>query len=131
MSFYCFCTKKSATHWALFVFKHFEHPFWSKKLIAALIGTPVLAVAISGMIGLDTVRSSKFTQKYHLMEDHMPLPVKNCSRSKLHPGLPTSMQFYTIAEVAIILETKVGSVHKWIQDGLLLAVQFSNEKHML
>ena len=83
------------------------------------------------MIGLDTVRGSKFTQKYHLEGDHMPLSVKNYPRSKLLPQLPTSMQFYTIAEVAIILETKVGSVHKWIQDGLLLAVQLSNEKHML
>ena len=49
----------------------------------------------------------------------MPLPVKNYPRSKLLPGLPTSMQFYTIAEVAIILETKVGSVHEWIQVGML------------
>ncbi|MCX6064846.1 MAG: diguanylate cyclase [Chloroflexi bacterium] len=61
----------------------------------------------------------------------MPLPVKNYPRSKLLPGLPTSMQFYTIAEVAIILETKIEVVHKWIQEGLLPAVQFGSEKHML
>ncbi len=61
----------------------------------------------------------------------MPLPVKYYPRSKLLPGLPTSMQFYTIAEVAIILATKVGSVHKWIQEGLLPAVQFGSEQHML
>ena len=61
----------------------------------------------------------------------MPLPVKNYPRSKLLPGLPTSMQFYTIAEVAIILETKVGLVHEWVQEGMLPAVQFGSEQHML
>jgi hypothetical protein len=61
----------------------------------------------------------------------MPLPGKNYLRSKLLPGLPTSMQFYTIAEVAIILETKVCLVHGWIQDGLLSAIQFGSDKHML
>ena len=61
----------------------------------------------------------------------MPLPIKNYPRSKLLPGLPTSMQFYTIAEVAIILETKVGYIYEWIQDGLLPAVQFGSEQYML
>ena len=61
----------------------------------------------------------------------MPLPVKYYPRSKLLPGLPTSMQFYTIAEVAIILETKVGFIYEWIQDVLLPAVQFGSEQHML
>ena len=61
----------------------------------------------------------------------MPLPVKNYPRSKLLSGLPTSMQFYSIAEVAIILETKVGLIHEWIQEGLLPAVQFGSEQHML
>ena len=55
MTFSYFCTKKSVLRWALFVFKHFERTFWTKKSIAALIGTPVLAVAISGMIGLNSV----------------------------------------------------------------------------
>lgn len=41
------------------------------------------------------------------------------------------MQFYTLAEVAIILETKVGLMHEWIQEGLLPAVQFGSEQHML
>jgi excisionase family DNA binding protein len=41
------------------------------------------------------------------------------------------MQFYTVAEVAIILETKVGLVHVWIQEGMLPAVQFGSEQHTL
>ena len=41
------------------------------------------------------------------------------------------MQFYTIAEVAIILETKVDLIHEWIREGVLPAVQFGNEQNML
>ena len=41
------------------------------------------------------------------------------------------MQFYTIAEVAIILEIKIEGVHEWIQKGMLPAVQFGCEQHML
>jgi hypothetical protein len=61
----------------------------------------------------------------------MALPVKNYPRSKFLPELPTSMQFYTIAEVAIILETKVGLIHEWIQKYKLPALQFGSEQHIL
>ena len=60
----------------------------------------------------------------------MPLPTRNYPRSKLIPELPTSLQFYSIAEVAIILETNVGAVHEWIKGGLLQSVQFGIEQHM-
>ena len=61
----------------------------------------------------------------------MPLPVKNYPRSKLLPGLLTSMQFYKITEVVIILETKIDLVHERIQEGLLQAVQFGSQQHIL
>ena len=60
----------------------------------------------------------------------MPLPTRNYPRSKLIPKLPTSLQFYSLAEVGIILETNIGLIHEWIKDGLLPAVQFGNEEHM-
>jgi hypothetical protein len=63
--------------------------------------------------------------------DHMPLPVKNYPRSKLLPGLPSSMQFYTIAQVAIIVETRVRLVHEWVQEGILPAIEFGSELQML
>ena len=40
------------------------------------------------------------------------------------------MQFYTIAEVAVILETRIETIHEWIQEGLLPAVHFGSEEHM-
>ncbi len=61
----------------------------------------------------------------------MPQPIKNYPRSKLLSGLPTSLQLFTIAEVAIILGTNTKTVHQWIDDGLLTTVQLGNEKHFL
>ena len=60
----------------------------------------------------------------------MPLPTRNYPRSKLIPVLPTSLQFYSIAEVAIILETNIEVVREWIKTGLLPSVQFGIEQHM-
>ena len=61
----------------------------------------------------------------------MPLPTRNYPRSKLIPELPTSLQFYSTAEVAIILETNVKVIYAWIEEGLMPSVQFGNEKHMI
>jgi hypothetical protein len=60
----------------------------------------------------------------------MPIPIRNYPRSKVIPGLPTAQQFYSTAEVAIILETNIGVVHEWIKNGLLTVVHFGNEEHM-
>lgn len=65
------------------------------------------------------------------VEVRMPLPIRNYPRSKLMPGLPTAQQFYSAAEAAIILETSVGEIRNWIQDGRLPSVRFGNEPHLL
>lgn len=56
------------------------------------------------------------------------MPLKNYPRSKLISGLPTSLQLYTIAEVAIILAVDSRLVNQWIDNELLPTIQLGKEK---
>jgi hypothetical protein len=71
--------------------------------------------------------SRKFTFQGH----HLPIPVKNYPHSKVLPELPTSLQLYSVAEVAIILDAQVEVVHKWIEAGLLPGIRLGSELHGL
>ena len=61
----------------------------------------------------------------------MPRPSKNYPRSKALSGLPTSSQFFTVAEVAIILGVNIEFVRQWIGDQLLPSVQLGKETHFI
>lgn len=49
-------------------------------------------------------------------------------RSKLISDLPTSLQLFTVAEVAIILGVDVDWVNKWISEEILPSLQLGKEK---
>lgn len=56
------------------------------------------------------------------------MPVKNYPRSKLISDLPTSLQLYTITEVAIILGVDANLVNQWVDSELLPTIQLGKEK---
>lgn len=58
----------------------------------------------------------------------MPHPNKYYPRSELISGLPTSLQLFTVTEVAIILGVDADLVNQWITDGTLPFLQLGKEK---
>ena len=59
------------------------------------------------------------------------IPIKHYPRSKLLSTLPTSLQLFTISEVAIILSTNTKMVTQWLDEGLLKSVHLGNDKNFL
>lgn len=58
----------------------------------------------------------------------LPKPNRYYPRSKLISDLPTSLQLFTVTEVAIILGVQADLVNKWIADGTLPFLQLGKEK---
>ena len=52
-------------------------------------------------------------------------------RSKLMPSLPTKLQFFTVAEVAIIVGTSTKTVHEWIDQGVLRSARLGNKGKLI
>ena len=61
----------------------------------------------------------------------MSTPNNRITRSKALPALPSSLQFFSVAEVAIILGTSSRSVHEWIQSGLLPSFRLGQKNRII
>ena len=61
----------------------------------------------------------------------MSLKDRNLPQSKLLPNLPTTLQFFSVAEVAIILGTSTKLVHEWINQGLLLSFRLGPKNRLI
>lgn len=58
----------------------------------------------------------------------LPRPSQNYPRSKLLSDLPTSLQLFTVAEVAIILDVDVDLVNQWLNEKLLPSLKLGKGK---
>jgi excisionase family DNA binding protein len=47
------------------------------------------------------------------------------------PSLPTKLQFFTVAEVAIIVGTSTKTVHEWIDQGVLRSARLGNKGKLI
>lgn len=56
---------------------------------------------------------------------------KSFPKSKLLPLLPPSLQFFSVAEVAIILGTSTKLVHEWINQGLLPSFRLGQKNRLI
>lgn len=56
---------------------------------------------------------------------------KTLPKSKLLPMLPPSLQFFTVAEVAIILGASTRLVHDWINQGILPSFRLGQKNRLI
>ncbi len=61
----------------------------------------------------------------------MSTQAKNLPQSKLLPLLPSSLQFFSVAEVSIILGTSTKLVHDWINKGLLPSFRLGEKNRLI
>ena len=62
----------------------------------------------------------------------MPLKNRDLPQSKIAPNLlPPSLQFFSVAEVAIILGTSTKLVHEWIAQGLLSSFRLGPKNRLI
>ena len=56
---------------------------------------------------------------------------KNLTKSRLLPLLPPSLQFFSVAEVSIILGTSTKLVLAWINQGLLPSFRLGDKNRLI
>jgi len=61
----------------------------------------------------------------------MSLKDRNLPQPKLLPRLLTTLQFFSVAEVAIILGTSTKLVHEWINQGLLASFRLGPKNRLI